>query len=85
MTNQAPRALAGNFAPGFFVKHLLKDIRIALEAADEAGLATPGLETAKRAYERVAAMGWSDNGTQAIFRLYAESSPAREPSSGSAG
>jgi 3-hydroxyisobutyrate dehydrogenase len=35
MTNLAPRALAGNFAPGFYVKHFIKDMRIALEAAAE--------------------------------------------------
>jgi 3-hydroxyisobutyrate dehydrogenase len=31
MTNLAPRSLADNFAPGFYVKHILKDMRIALE------------------------------------------------------
>ncbi|MEO6569139.1 MAG: NAD(P)-dependent oxidoreductase [Opitutaceae bacterium] len=70
MTNLAPRALAENFAPGFYVKHILKDMRIALESAAELKLELPGLATAKRLYDEVAARGWEDNGTQVLYRLY---------------
>ncbi len=70
MTNLAPRALAGNFAPGFYVKHIMKDIRIAIESADEMGLQVPGLECARDLYQRVSANGWDDLGTQALYRLY---------------
>jgi 3-hydroxyisobutyrate dehydrogenase len=70
MTNLAPRALAGNYDPGFYVKHILKDMRIALESAAELKLELPGLELAKRLYEKVATGGWEDCGTQALFRLY---------------
>jgi 3-hydroxyisobutyrate dehydrogenase len=70
MTNLAPRALAGNFAPGFYVKHILKDIRIAVESAKEMKLDLPGLRCAQELYERVAAMGWEENGTQVLYRLY---------------
>jgi 3-hydroxyisobutyrate dehydrogenase len=73
LTNLAPRALAGNFAPGFYVKHFLKDMRIALEAAEEMKLELPGLTCAKKLYDRVASRGWEDNGTQALYRLYTES------------
>jgi 3-hydroxyisobutyrate dehydrogenase len=71
MTNLAPRALGGNFAPGFYVKHILKDMRIALESAAELKLDLPGLAIAKKLYDQVAAHGWEDNGTQALYRLYA--------------
>jgi 3-hydroxyisobutyrate dehydrogenase len=71
MTNLAPRALAENFAPGFYVKHILKDIRIAVESAAEMNLDLPGLACAQRLYEKVAALGWEDCGTQALYRLYA--------------
>ena len=71
MTNLAPRALAENFAPGFYVKHILKDIRIAVESADELKLELPGLKCAQELYEKVAALGWEDSGTQALYRLYA--------------
>ncbi len=70
LTNLAPRALAGDFAPGFLVRHLVKDIGIALEAAREAGIDLPGLATAARLYDAVVARGWQDEGTQALARLY---------------
>lgn len=70
MTNLAPRALSENFAPGFYVKHILKDMRIALESAAEMKLETPGLACAKKLYDQVAARGWEDCGTQALYRLY---------------
>lgn len=70
LTQLAPRALAGNFAPGFYVKHIIKDMRIALESAAELQLELPGLAQAKQLYEQVAQRGWEDCGTQALYRLY---------------
>jgi 3-hydroxyisobutyrate dehydrogenase len=70
MANLAPRMLGGDFAPGFYVKHFLKDLRIALDAAVEAGLVLPGLELAERLYEHLEAAGGSDMGTQALWLLY---------------
>ena len=72
MTVLAPRALKGDFAPGFYVKHFLKDLRLALDSAAELKLALPGLVQAKKLYDEVAARGWEDAGTQALFRLYGE-------------
>ena len=71
MTNLAPRALADNFAPGFYVKHVVKDIGIAVASAEEMGLDLPGLQCARELYRRVSASGWDDLGTQALYRLYA--------------
>lgn len=70
LSNLAPRALQGNFEPGFYVKHILKDMRIALESAEELQLSVPGLSLAKALYEDVAAHGWENQGTQALYRLY---------------
>ena len=72
LSNLAPRALADNFSPGFYVKHFQKDMRIALESAEAMKLDLPGLTQAKKLYDAVAARGWEDCGTQALFRLYAE-------------
>ncbi|AOS44393.1 2-hydroxy-3-oxopropionate reductase [Lacunisphaera limnophila] len=72
MTVLAPRALKGDFAPGFYVKHFLKDLRLALEAAEAMSLDLPGTKQAKKLYDQVAARGWEDAGTQALFRLYTE-------------
>lgn len=70
MSNLVPRALEGDFAPGFFVKHFVKDMKIALESAEEMGLELPGLDLAKSLYERLAKDGGAEEGTQALFRLY---------------
>ena len=72
MSNLAPRALAGNFAPGFYVKHFQKDIRLALESAAQLKLELPGLRCVQKLYDEVAQHGWEDSGTQVLFRLYAE-------------
>jgi 3-hydroxyisobutyrate dehydrogenase len=72
LTNLGPRALSGDFAPGFYVKHIRKDIGIAVAAAEEMGLELPGLDCARRLYDQVAAKGWDELGTQALYRLYTE-------------
>lgn len=69
LANLAPRALAGDFAPGFLVRHLLKDLALARECAAAAGLDLPGLAVAERLYGLVADRGWADEGTQALYRL----------------
>ena len=70
MTNLAPRMLAGNFAPGFFVKHFIKDMGIAIESAREMKIDLPGLELADRLYRRLAEAGGENYGTQALYKLY---------------
>ena len=70
LTNLAPRALAGDNAPGFLVRHLVKDIHLAREEADATGCDVPGLEVAERLYEALGASGKSDAGTQALLDWY---------------
>ncbi len=72
MSNLVPRALAGDCAPGFYVKHFIKDMGIALRSAEEMSLDLPGLAMAKRLYDQLAANGHEDEGTQALFRMYLE-------------
>lgn len=72
LTNLAPRALRSDYAPGFFIKHMLKDIRIALECAEELALDLPGMKQAKNQYERLVDMGWEELGTQALYCWYAQ-------------
>jgi 3-hydroxyisobutyrate dehydrogenase len=71
LTNLAPRALAGDFAPGFLVRHILKDIRLAREAAAEGDVSFPGLAVAERLYQEIADTGHGDEGTQALWKHYA--------------
>ncbi|MDY3868264.1 MAG: NAD(P)-dependent oxidoreductase [Pyramidobacter sp.] len=70
LSNLAPRMLDGNFAPGFYVKHFIKDMKIALESAREMNLELPGLETAYQLYQKLAAEGCENDGTQALYKLY---------------
>lgn len=72
LSNLAPRMIAGNFAPGFYVKHFIKDLSIAIESADQLGLSLPGLDLAKRLYVELAESGGEDDGTQALFKRYLE-------------
>lgn len=71
LSNLAPRMLKGDFAPGFYVKHFIKDMTIALNSAEEMGLMTPGLALAKKLYEELAEMGDEDSGTQALYKRLA--------------
>ena len=72
LSNLAPRMIAGNFAPGFYVKHFIKDLSIALESAEAMKLRTPGLALAKQLYEELASSGGENDGTQALYRIYGE-------------
>ena len=72
LSNLAPRMLAGDFEPGFYVKHFIKDMRIALYSAQEMGLLTPGLELAKSLYDRLAEQGEENSGTQVLYKLYGQ-------------
>lgn len=62
-----PRILAGNFEPGFYVEHFIKDMGIALAEAEKMNLCLPGLALAKQLYEAVRAQGMGRKGTQALY------------------
>jgi len=68
LSNYYPRMLKGDMAPGFYVEHFIKDMKIALEEADRMRLCLPGLALAKQLYTMVAAMGGSRNGTQSLIK-----------------
>lgn len=70
LANLAPRMLARDFAPGFYVKHFIKDMTIALESAEEMGLSLPGSILALDLYKQLADMGEEDSGTQALIKYF---------------
>ncbi|KZL40079.1 oxidoreductase [Secundilactobacillus collinoides] len=73
MENYAPRILAGDYTPGFFAKHFLKDLRIALDEADKMGLDLPATKEAKHLYEvMVDDKKLGNDGTQGLIKLYQE-------------
>jgi 3-hydroxyisobutyrate dehydrogenase len=67
LNNLGPRMIAGNFEPGFFVEHFLKDMRIALDESRRMNLSLPGLALAEQLYRAVAAQGYARKGTHALM------------------
>ena len=70
LSNLAPRMVRGDTAPGFFIKHIIKDMKIALECAEEMHLEMPGLTLAKRLYDQLSARGMEECGTQTLIQWY---------------
>jgi 3-hydroxyisobutyrate dehydrogenase len=79
LSNLAPRIVAGDFAPGFFVEHFVKDMGIALGEAERMGLALPGLALARQLYVALMAQGHARSGTQALALALAALSDVRLP------
>jgi 3-hydroxyisobutyrate dehydrogenase len=66
LANLGPRIIAGNFDPGFFIEHFIKDMGIALDEAKRMGLALPGLALAHQLYVSLKAQGHGRDGTHAL-------------------
>ncbi len=66
LLNLAPKIIAGDFAPGFYVEHFIKDMRIVLDESSRMKIALPGLALVHQLYTVVAAHGHSRSGTQAL-------------------
>lgn len=60
LSNLVPRMIDANFAPGFYVKHFIKDMRIALDSAQELGLHLPGLDLAAKLYRSLAELSQAE-------------------------
>lgn len=70
LSNYGPRILKDDYTPGFFVKHFVKDLRIALNQADKMHLNLPATKQAKKLYEQLMDQGHGDDGTQALIKLW---------------
>lgn len=70
LSNLAPRMLKGDFEPGFYIKHFIKDMRIALEEAERMEMDVPGLSLAKSLYDQLAVNGEENSGTQALYKYW---------------
>ncbi len=67
ISNLGRRIVNGDYAPGFFVEHFIKDMGIALQEASTAGLSLPGLALAQQLYIALKAQGHGRSGTQALI------------------
>lgn len=70
MTNMAPRILKGDDAPGFYIKHYIKDMRIAVEESEQVQLDLKMLNSVLEMYEKLAESGIANLGTQALYHYY---------------
>ena len=70
MSNMAPRMLKGDFDPGFFIKHYIKDMNIAIEEAGQVGLKMPVLQEVHDMYQLLDDQGMGDLGTQALIKYF---------------
>ena len=70
LTNNGPRMLHGDDAPGFYIKHFVKDMDIALDEARDVRLMLPMLATVAAMYEDLCDRGFENLGTQALIRYY---------------
>lgn len=71
LENYGPRILNGDFKPGFYSKHFLKDLRIALDESEKMNLDLPATKQAKKLYETlVDDKGLGNDGTQGLIKLW---------------
>ena len=73
LTNYAPRILKQDYSAGFFVKHFVKDLNIALTEADKMGIDLPATKEARNLYNQLIDKGFENDGTQALIKLWWES------------
>jgi len=70
LSNQTPKMLAADYAPGFYVKHFIKDMQIASDVAISLDEPLPVLDTVLDMYKELENQGGGDLGTQALIRFY---------------
>ncbi|MDA0989764.1 MAG: NAD(P)-dependent oxidoreductase [Verrucomicrobia bacterium] len=71
INNLGRRIVTGDFEPGFYIKHFVKDMGIALKEAKRMRLSLPGLSLAHQFYVAAMAEGLEDLGTQGLYRVMA--------------
>lgn len=68
INNTAPRVLKNDFAPGFYIKHFIKDMHIVQDVMQEDHLIM--LDSICHAYEELANNGYEDEGSQSFIKYY---------------
>uniref|UniRef100_A0A673IIX0 Cytokine-like nuclear factor N-PAC n=1 Tax=Sinocyclocheilus rhinocerous TaxID=307959 RepID=A0A673IIX0_9TELE len=62
--------LQGNFKPDYYLKHIQKDLRLAISMGDSVNHPTPMAAAANEVYKRAKALDQSDNDMSAVYRAY---------------
>lgn len=68
--NYGARIIAEDYTPGFFVKHFVKDLKIALDEAKAMDLDLPATQQAYDLYTKLEDAGHGDDGTQSLIKLW---------------
>ena len=69
LNHLGPRMLNQDWEPGFYVKHFVKDMGIALNDAKKMGIRLQGLELAHQFYKKVSQSGYEEQGTQVLLKV----------------
>lgn len=70
MSNNGMKMAREDYAPGFYIKHFIKDMALAVEEADARALNLPVLRDVLNMYRDMEKDGLGDEGTQAIIKAY---------------
>ena len=70
MDSFAPKIIKGDYNPGFFLKHFIKDMGIAVEEANKSNLKLDIWEKVLENYKMLEADGNGSLGTQALIKHY---------------
>lgn len=70
INNLGPRIAKGDFEPGFYIKHFIKDMGIALDEARGMNISLPGLALVNQFYMAAKAMGYGELGTQGLYKVF---------------
>ena len=70
LSNLGPKMAAGDYAPGFYIKHIIKDMKIAEEEAEGKELMLPILQRVCEMYQELERQGKGENGTQGLIEYY---------------
>jgi 3-hydroxyisobutyrate dehydrogenase len=68
LSNLAPKMLSGDWSPGFRIALQEKDLRLALEYAEQRKLPLIGTAIAHQLFKAAEAAGLSEEGTQSLFK-----------------
>ncbi len=65
-----PKILADDYQPGFFIKHIIKDLTIAKEGAKAHNIELEVLNATLKNYQKLQDQGHGNLGTQGLFKLF---------------
>jgi 3-hydroxyisobutyrate dehydrogenase len=67
--NLGPKIIKKDYNPGFYIKHFVKDMGIALSEAKRMKLSLPGLSLVNQFYISAMALGFENLGTQGLYKV----------------